>query len=352
MTGCLACFMKEEEGEGTMRYSIGIDIGGTKIASGIVNEDGHVIQQVKVPSIPTDREKMFNQVVLCVRRLLDHSSIPLKQMSGIGVGVPGKVDVLDGVAVFQNNIPWANFPLRQRLRDVFSVERMTIDNDVYMATYAEWKRTNLAFDDLFTYMTISTGISCAMIQKGEFLRGAGFAGELGLVPVSQLKEETVVQQTARTDDAEESRSTASQNAAVADEVCHPHVERLESIAAGPALEKAASVSYNRSDMTAEHLFMEYYSGERRAASIVHQIAAALAQGVYSLVSIIDPHKIVVGGSVATENPKLIELVKEKLTLLLLEEQNHIVNNIEVSTMESSQGIIGAGLRVLDVNDSV
>lgn len=335
-----------------MRYSIGIDIGGTKIASGIVNEDGNVIQQVKVPSIPTDRESMFNQVVMCVHRLLDHSSIPLKEISGIGAGVPGKVDVTNGIAVFQNNIPWEDFPLRDRLREAFPVERTMIDNDVYMATYAEWKQTDLVFEDLFTYMTISTGISCAMIQKGDFLRGAGFAGELGLIPVTQFKKENVVQQTEKTDGAEEGRSSASQNATVADEVCHSHAERLESIAAGPALEKAAFVSYNRVEMTAEHLFMEYYSGERRAASIVHQIAAALAQGIYSLVSIIDPHKIVVGGSVATENPKLIELVKEKLTKLLLEEQTHIVNNIEVSTMESSQGVIGAGLRVLDVNNPV
>lgn len=330
-----------------MRYSIGIDIGGTKIASGIINENGDVIQQAKVLSDPSDQESMFQQVVLCVRRLLNHTSIPLKEIAGIGAGVPGKVDVANGIAVFQNNIPWPNFPLKERLQEVFPVERITIDNDVYMATYAEWKQTNMDFEELFTYMTISTGISCAMIQKGEFLRGAGFAGELGLVPVMQETQEgnaikgTLMQNRLKLEESpgdiaakehSEKRFTA---------------ERLEKVAAGPAVEKSAVVLYGDEAITAEDLFMKFYKGERQAKLIVHQMADALAQGVYTLVSVIDPHKIVVGGSVATENPVLVDLVKEKLKSFLLEEQSHIVNEITVSTMEESQGLVGAGLRVLD-----
>src|SRR5699024_12853336 len=124
----------------------------------------------KVLSDPSDQESMFQQVVLCVRRLLDHTSIPLKEIAGIGAGVPGKVDVTHGIAVFQNNIPWPTFPLRERLQEVFPEERITIDNDVYMATYAERKLTNMDFEELFTYVTISTGLSGARIKRGRPLR--------------------------------------------------------------------------------------------------------------------------------------------------------------------------------------
>lgn len=295
-----------------MKYAIGLDIGGTKVASGIVNEHGDLIQEEKVPSDASDRESMFASVEKCVRNLLNHSSIPLEEIVGIGAGVPGKVDVENGVAIFQNNIPWGDFPLAERLRATFDVAEVTIDNDVYMATFAEWKKARLVSNELFVYVTVSTGISCAIIQGGEFLRGAGFAGELGLVPVM-------------TDGGAKADVDGS---------------RLEKVAAGPALERAA-------DMSAPELFGKFYAGDVRAVELVHQMAYHLAQGVYMLSSIIDPHRIVFGGSVAFHNPRLVALVREKLAERLIKEQEHILDHIEVSTMENGQGIIGAGLRVLD-----
>src|SRR5699024_10454255 len=83
----------------------------------------------------------------------------------------------------QNNIPWPNFPLVKRLQDYFSIENVFIVNDVYMATLAEWQVHGGSIEETFVYLTISTGISCAIIDKGSFIRGAGFAGEMGLLPV-------------------------------------------------------------------------------------------------------------------------------------------------------------------------
>lgn len=311
-----------------MRYAIGIDIGGTKIASGILNEHGDIIQQEKVPSDPSDRESMFARVIACVNKLLDHSSIPLDQIVGIGAGVPGKVDVHNGVAIFQNNLPWENFPLAERLKETYDVERVTIDNDVYMATFAEWKKAKLT-DELFVYVTISTGISCAIIQGGEFLRGAGFAGELGLIPVLQNGCEAVG------------------GDACSDEEVTVEGMRLENVAAGPAMEKAANRRYDATDMTGVKLFAKFYEGDARAVELIEHMADSIAQSVYMLTSIIDPHKIVFGGSIAFYNPKLVELIREKLRLRLIAEQTHILDHLDVSTMENGQGIVGAGLRVLD-----
>lgn len=309
-----------------MKYAIGIDIGGTKIASGIVNENGDIIQQEKVLSDLAGREEMFAGVVKCVNNLLDHSSIPLDDIAGIGVGVPGKVDVDKGIAVFQNDLPWKMFPLKKRVKAAFDVDRVTIDNDVYMATFAEWKKAQLTNDELFVYMTISTGISCAIIQSGEFLRGAGFAGEIGLVPVVQ-------QGCGYLQDWSNSREL--------------NVARLETVAAGPAMERAANKRYETTDITGFDLFAKFYEGENIAKELIQQMADAIAQSVYMLISIIDPHKIVFGGSVAFHNPYLIHLIKEQLHTHLIEEQKHILEQMDVSRMENDQGIIGAGLRVLD-----
>src|SRR5699024_3929616 len=136
-----------------MRYAIGIDVGGTKIASGIVNQQGDLIQQEVVDSDPSDCEKMFEKVVLCVEDLMNHSSIPIIEIYGIGAGVPGKVDVKNGVAIFQNNLPWSNFPFLKRIQDKFKINNITVDNDVYMAAFAEWKAAHLT-NELFVYLTI------------------------------------------------------------------------------------------------------------------------------------------------------------------------------------------------------
>lgn len=298
-----------------MKYAIGIDIGGTKIASGIVNQNGDLIQQEIVDSDPSNRETMFEKVVLCVERLMNHSSIPINDIYGIGAGVPGKVDAENGIAIFQNNLPWSNFPFFKRVKDHFKINNITIDNDVYMAAFAEWKAAQLT-DELFVYMTISTGISSSIINGGKFIRGAGFAGEVGLVPIytpyNQKK-----------------------------------MERLEQTASGPALEKHAQQRFGEEAMTAESLFQSYYNENPMAKELVNDITSSLVQGIYMINSLLDPHKIVFGGSVATHNPFLLDMIREKLDKYLIDEQKHILKSLEISQFGNGQGMIGAGLRVFE-----
>ncbi|WP_077328677.1 ROK family protein [Virgibacillus siamensis] len=297
-----------------MRYAIGIDIGGTKISSGIVNEAGDLIQQETVSSDPSDKESMFGRVLKCVEQLMDHSSISVHDIYGVGAGVPGKVDWDNGIAVYQNNLPWENFPFVKRLRDKLGFERIVMDNDVYMAAFAEWRNAELHAGETFVYVTISTGISSSIMQDGEFLRGAGFAGEIGLIPV-----------------------VASRNG--------NGWERLEKVASGPALEKRARQLYQDDQMTTKDIFTAYYRGDASAKQLVEDAGSSIAQAVYIINSVIDPHKIVFGGSVIAHNPVLLDIIKQKLKRYLLAEQMHILDAMEVSQLGSGQGVIGAGLSV-------
>lgn len=302
-----------------MRYAIGLDIGGTKIAAGIVNENGDLIQKEVMASDPSDRERMFSQVETCIKQLLDHCSIPEVEMIGIGAGVPGKVDRDEGIAVFQNNLPWSQFPLLERIKQAFGTEQIVIDNDVYMAAFAEWKKANLQADDLLAYITISTGISCALIQGGEFIRGAGFAGEIGLVPVEA--------------------PGASKK-----------IERLEWTASGPAVEKRAIEVLGRETVTAKEIFSAFHTDDADKKRIIDEMVASMGHGVYMLISLLDPHQIVFGGSVATNNPYLLHLFKQKLADYLIDEQQHILQGMKISNLSGDAGIIGTGLRVFAEKD--
>ncbi|MFB1052118.1 ROK family protein [Paraliobacillus sp. JSM ZJ581] len=301
-----------------MKYAIGIDIGGTKIASGIVNEKGDLIQSEVVKSDPSSREKMFEKVVSCVNQLLNHCSIPKQEIYGIGVGVPGKVDIENGIAVFQNNLPWTNFPLVDRLKEALSIENIVIDNDVYMAAYAEWAEAKVKEEHLFAYITISTGISSSFIKGGKFIRGAGFAGELGLIPTYAPGHDK-------------------------------SIERLEQLAAGPALQQKARKVFNDESLMPKDIFAKYENGNGVARDLIDDMVTSFAHGIYMINSLLDPHKIVLGGSIATKNPALLSMIKQKLETYLIDEQKHILDEICISHLGSDQGIIGAGLRPFQMN---
>ncbi|MFJ7724704.1 ROK family protein [Neobacillus sp. NPDC097160] len=296
-----------------MKKAIGIDIGGTKIAAGIISDTGELLQRTEVKSDPSDRENMFDKVVEAVEQVLEKSALSLAEIEGIGVGVPGKVDREKGIAVFQNNLPWKQFPIATRLQEQFGMEQITIDNDVYMAAFAEWKTAQVKRDETFVYVTISTGISCSIIHNGSFFRGAGFAGELGLIPVLSKRAN----------------------------------ERLEKIAAGPGIQKLAQKELQVDTISTKDVFAGYLNREQEYQPIIEEMTDHLAQGLYAISCLLDPHKMVFGGSVIVNNPWLLESIKEKLKIYQLPEQQHILDQMRISTLKQNNGVVGAGLRVFE-----
>ncbi|CAH2717361.1 Glucokinase [Neobacillus rhizosphaerae] len=296
-----------------MKKAIGIDIGGTKIAAAIITESGELLKRTEVKSDPSDREKMFAQVVEAVEQVLEKSSFSWAEIEGIGVGVPGKVDRENGIAVFQNNLPWEQFPVVARLQEQFGTEQITIDNDVYMAAFAEWKAAQGKSDETFVYVTISTGISCSIIHNGSFFRGAGFAGELGLIPV------------------------LSKGAN----------KRLEKVAAGPAIQQFAAKELQVEHLATKDVFAGYTNGLPKYQPIINEVTDNLAQGIYAISCLLDPNKLVFGGSVIVNNPFLLELIKEKLKIYQIPEQQHILDQMSISTLKQNNGVVGAGLRVFE-----
>ena len=298
-----------------MKKAIGIDIGGTKIAAGIITEKGELLKRTEVKSDHSDREIMFSRVVEAVELLLMDSSLSITDIAGIGVGVPGKVDREKGIAVFQNNLPWRDFPVAQRLRESFGIEKLVIDNDVYTAAFAEWSAAGGNREETFVYVTVSTGISCAIIHRGSFFRGAGFAGELGLIPIFSKR-------------------------------AIPHFERLENAAAGPAIAQKAEELLAK-QLSTKDVFERFLAGEPEVQSIIDEVTDSLAQGLYTISSLLDPHKIVFGGSVISNNSFLLEIIKEKLKAYQIPEQQHVLNQMSITAIKQDNGVVGAGLRVFE-----
>lgn len=295
-----------------MNYAVGLDIGGTKVACGLVDETGKVLETVKVKSNITTAETMFASVCEAVDALLE--KIPEKENLVIGAGVPGLVNHDEGIAIFQNNLPWDNFPFVKRMKERYpQFKNLEIDNDVYQATFAEWKASGLKETDTLTFLTASTGVSCATISQGEFLRGQGFAGEVGFLPLTLANGKKVT---------------------------------LEEIVGGNHLAKRGQERLNDSKITTKDIFAGFYAGNKIETELIEEWLQVFSKGLYTLLSVLDPHKIVLGGSILKLNPQLLPFIKEEVKTLMLPVQYSRLENIVITEYDNNAGLIGAALSAL------
>lgn len=289
-----------------MELALGVDIGGTKVAAGLISVDGNCMHYTEMPSISGDGDKMFRRVMEVIRAVISESGVSPAGICGIGVGVPGKVDREKGLAIAQNNLPWSNFPLADRIREEIPLPVM-LDNDVCMAALGEWRKRGSPAEETFVYITISTGIACCTIHRGRILRGAGFSGEIGLAVFS------------------------------------PEGRRLEEKAAGPAIGRLAGGEGPEAARRVMRLFRE---GEPRAVAAMNEVIDEWIRGLYAIICLLDPHRLVLGGGVIHRNPFLLDEIRRRLEWLVVPEQRASLDRLALSALGEKAGCIGAGLRVL------
>lgn len=294
-----------------MNEYLGVDIGGTKIASAIVDNSGHLHSRVEVPSLKKDSNTLFYQVTQCIEETLKKEKTSIKELGGIGLGVPGKVDPEEGIALFQNNLPWVDFPLANYIKRYFGVNNVVIDNDVHMAGLAEWILRGENYNETFVYMTISTGISCCILNKGHFIRGSGLAGEIGFLPVF------------------------SNN--------FKRFNRLEELASGQGIEKMVNKNDALTHISTKQVIEGYINKRTQSLEVMDEVFSAYAQGIYTLECLLDPDKIVFGGGVINHNPNLLNEIKKYLKKHLVKEQFELLERLYISDTRENAGLMGAGL---------
>ncbi len=160
--------------------TLGLDIGGTKILGILYDEKGlEIARQKRKTKAAEGLEVTMNQVYKVIDELIKASNSPL---DGIGVGVPGLVDVA-GTILFSPNIPFKDFELSKILKKRYGVP-IYVGNDVNVAMFGEWKHIgNERVHDVLG-MFIGTGVGGAIILNGELYLGQGSAGEFGHMVVS------------------------------------------------------------------------------------------------------------------------------------------------------------------------
>lgn len=168
-----------------MKYYIGIDLGGTNVRTLLVDETGKSYSEVKDA---TERENGPDFVCAKIIRQIESLDTTvcggLDKVEGIGIGVPGPVDTMNGVMIMATNLPgFENYPICEKISTRFNLP-VFIDNDANVAGLAEALLGAGKGKPTCYYVTVSTGIGGAFIANGQLISGGrGHAGEIGNIIV-------------------------------------------------------------------------------------------------------------------------------------------------------------------------
>ena len=166
-------------------YAIGIDLGGTKILTGLVNKgNGEVLYSIKQKTgSEKDAETIIEKLKLSIKELLETSHFDVSQIDSIGIGAPGQVDREKGILISAPNLNCANLNIKAILEREFYIPTY-LGNDVGIATLGEMKfGAGVGFNN-FVCIFVGTGIGSGIAENGKIRYGAtGTAGEIGHIIV-------------------------------------------------------------------------------------------------------------------------------------------------------------------------
>ncbi len=157
-----------------MDLTIGVDVGGTKIASGVVNNNGEILAMSKRPTPAQDTNGAITAIIDSIEELQANYDV-----SAIGIGAPGFVNNLRNSVIFAPNVLWRNEPLAQKINEAIGLP-VVIENDANAAAWGEYKFGAGKNHQSTVTVTVGTGIGGGIVIENQLLRGAyGFAGEIG-----------------------------------------------------------------------------------------------------------------------------------------------------------------------------
>jgi glucokinase len=313
-------------------WTIGVDLGGTKVEAALVDTAGNIRDRLLQPTeVEGGPEAVAAEITEMTSRLQKKAgAAPL----GLGVGVAGQVEAETGLVRFAPNLDWRDVPLQEKLRQSLGLP-VVVTNDVRAATWGEWLHgAGEGLGDLIC-LFIGTGVGGGVVSGGRVLTGcSNTAGELGHTtvamggPICTCGHRGCLEALAGGwAIARQAREAITQDPA-----------------AGQGLLKTASELKGRptdlEDVTAETVSRAYQDGDPLARRLVDGVARALVAGAVTLVNAFNPCRLILGGGVVEGLPELIERLDQGVRRGALKAA---VAPLEVvrAKLHNEAGVIGA-----------
>jgi glucokinase len=312
------------------RQVIAVDLGGTKLAAGLVDRDGVVVRRAVEPTDLAGEETVLRQLERVIGDFADSG------FDALGVGIPSTIDQRSGRAVTSVNIPLAGVDLRDRLQDTVGVP-VLIENDGNAAAVAEHRLGAARGARHVVMLTLGTGVGGGLILDDRLYRGAvGAAGELGHI-------------------------TLDLDGPPCQGVC-PGRGHLEAMASGQAADRLAdlaAVEHPDGDLgraaaagrdVNPRLLVELAAAAPGdARDVLEHVGFHLGVGISDLVNVFNPEVVVVGGGLGEAGELVLAPARKVVAERTLLPSRDVVRIVEAE-LGPDAGLVGAALVAFDALD--
>ncbi len=321
-----------------MKYFLGIDLGGTNLVVGLVDEEYKLLDKDSIPTrAGGNSEELITDMCSLADQILLRNKLKLSDIESVGVGVPGTANWDTGRIEFANNLAFNDEPFLQVITAAFEGTKVFFDNDANAAAWGEYLGGSARGSDSMVMITLGTGVGGGIILNGKIFEGINYAaGELGHMVIKADGKycncgrrgcfEVYASATAL---VEQTREAMSENkASVLWELCQGELNKVEG----------------------KTLFQGISQGDKTAEKVLENFIIYLGAGVINIINIFQPDIICIGGGISNAGDAIVGPLKEIIKKESYSRTSKKQPEIVIATLNNDAGLIGAAMLHLN-NDN-
>ncbi|SHE84446.1 glucokinase [Caldanaerobius fijiensis DSM 17918] len=317
------------------KYIVGVDLGGTKLSTVIINKSGEILARANVP---TDAQKgpdaVIQKIKDTIHQVMDEVGATVDDLEGIGIGSPGPLDAETGVIKFTPNLPgWINIPLKDKVQEEFNVP-IKVDNDANAAAVGEGTFGAGKGVKNFVYITVSTGIGGGAFIEGKLFHGENSNGaELGHTTIDMHGPqcgcgnygcwEALASGTAFTKFAIDGLKHGRRKSLILDMV-NGDLEKID----------------------AKIVFDAARKGDEYALEMVEREAELLGVGISNIINNFNPRRIIIGGGMSNDLDMMYDRIMKEIDKRALKANAEVVEIVRAK-LGKDAGVLGAAALILN-----
>lgn len=308
---------------------IGVDLGGTNIAAGLVDEEGKILYKISCPTgVERGAEAVIGDIAKLSQRVIDETGHKTSDIKAIGVGVPGICHPDNGVVEFCTNLFWHSVPLREIMNRTLDVP-VFIGNDATVAGLAESVAGVSKGVKNSVFITLGTGVGGGIVIDNKVYAGThGIGSELGHMIIVADGEPC----TCGNYGCWERYTSATAMIRMGREAVKNHPDSAILAACGGEPEK----------ITAKHVMDAAKAGDPAGKEVFDKYVHYLAVGIISIINVLDPEVIALGGGVSAAGEFLRDAVRADVDKMVFCKEVPYAR-IELAVLGNDAGIIGAAM---------
>ena len=310
-----------------MKYYVGIDLGGTNIVAGVVDEEYNIIAKASTKTnCPRPEKEIADDMARMAIEAVKNAKLTMDQIEWIGVGTPGIANSETGIIEYSNNLGFKNTPMVKYIQETID-KPVFIENDANAAAYGEFVAGAAKGAKNAVCITLGTGVGGGLIIDGRIYSGSNFAGaEIGHTVI----EVDGAQCSCGRKGCFEAYSSATGLIRMTKEAIAEHPDCI-----------MAQSEKEKGKVTARTSFDCMRAGDKYAKAVVDKYIKYLAAGITNTINIFQPDILCIGGGVCNEGDPLLLPMKELVAKEVYTRNSEKNTEIVIAKLGNDAGIIGA-----------